>query len=1220
VRNVKLEEGSRVLNNRYRLVRRLNSDGGEYQGCETWVARDEDETEYLLKAWPAGGEPNLVLRAIWDRELRVLYRASSSAGSDSCLLVVREGLYDREASAFILLTEGPGYETLASALRDRANVSWLKPSTLKQREGRSSLWKGLRKVALGIRALHGQQILHRAVAPESVYMDLEDGPRSMRLGAFEWSVRVGATAREAPGDRWYSPPEIIERSGGHTFDSDWYGFGMLVARCMVSAEGWRDLDAERRRAEIYREVGASTALSHKEKDLIRRLIEQGARARLTYVEEVLRLIDEVIASLRSSTGAQESRPLHLVFAASNTRLVDALQERGFQPNPEAPDQPFSPRDTRHVASLREFLRLDIKGGLVFGMTQTDRCVLRGKSISLLLRPYQLEGGASTWEFAHVSHVVGLSADEENFRPISLGEVPISVLTPREVATARAKGVRSWEPLIPRVDEEAPLGAALARFQDFLRCTNQLDLLLRDGEIAAYEVVKQFSSESGAQRIEIRERERPRQTPGFCTVNGGLIELLQRELDSEKRNCERVFLTEEDALLVSVNVVKDWWEIESTDPDKMTVTLRRELMEDQAPLPQTGYLRTYGQYAAVTLVRRRTDAIDRLQEHSYLLRALAQPGQVFMDTQITELPKDLDPKAVDESKKAVIQDVLRVRPLYALQGPPGTGKTTLVAHLLRQILTEDPVAQILVTAPGHGAVDVLRGKVRDEVFAGAREEEKPLAVRLGQQRRGTGVTPEGSVSQVTRELLARVAEQLFSLASRSPTQEAWRTLVLGMLSSAKAEQDSAPTEARVEMFVRDLADTEELVKRSASITYCTTSAFDLEELAKGNHSFDWSIVEEAGKSHGFDLALPLQAGHRWLLLGDQSQLPPYRIGDYADGLSELGAAVDALSGLPARSQQLVDRDWINRWSRYSEQERAEFQKFCQTWLRTFGTLFNNLRDGIYGDARVTVSDSVGAATGRLSVQYRMHPTIGSMISKAFYQDFGGIRNATEDEFGAPNSKILHSITNPIDMRGKAIVWIDTPWCVKDSSFMEDDSTRYSNPKEVEVVEQFLRGLASETSEIGEVAVLSPYTAQVRALRKQLNYLLHERRLRFQQSIQREGTAANLLAAHTVDSFQGNEADVVVVSMTRNNTNQPGSGLGFLREDSARINVLLSRAQKLLVIIGSWDFFKTQVSHVPLADSVHELWSLRTALDSIESAVIAGTAIRIDAASLGRGTGR
>ena len=84
-----------------------------------------------------------------------------------------------------------------------------------------------------------------------------------------------------------------------------------------------------------------------------------------------------------------------------------------------------------------------------------------------------------------------------------------------------------------------------------------------------------------------------------------------------------------------------------------------------------------------------------------------PDKVYMDTGLMELPLTLDEKQVDESKQANIRDILRVRPIYSLQGPPGTGKTTLVSHLLGQILKEDNVAQVLVTAQAHGAVDVLR---------------------------------------------------------------------------------------------------------------------------------------------------------------------------------------------------------------------------------------------------------------------------------------------------------------------------------------------------------------------------------------------------------------------------------------------------------------------------------------------------------------------------------
>jgi hypothetical protein len=45
------------------------------------------------------------------------------------------------------------------------------------------------------------------------------------------------------------------------------------------------------------------------------------------------------------------------------------------------------------------------------------------------------------------------------------------------------------------------------------------------------------------------------------------------------------------------------------------------------------------------------------------------------------------------------------------------------------------------------------------------------------------------------------------------------------------------------------------------------------VARGRR-FDWSIIEEAGKAHGFDMAAALQESHRILLIGDHFQLPPF----------------------------------------------------------------------------------------------------------------------------------------------------------------------------------------------------------------------------------------------------------------------------------------------------------------------------------------------------------
>jgi len=1138
----------------------------------------------------------------------MLYRVSSSPGADECLLVIREAQLDTETGAFILVAEGLGYDLLSSQLQSRASCEWLKQAAIKQRGGRQELWKGFKRVARGVHALHAQQIVHRNVSAESIFLDAIEGPVTMRLGSFEWSVRVGATPNTSPEQGWAVPPEVAEGKSGYTFDSDWYAFGTLLARSFLSVEGWADRPAGELSTLLENELFRSSVLMQKEREIIRRLLTSKPSQRLRFGEEIIRLIGDIVRDLAMPMGAENLRsPLQLVIAASNKSVVEAISAHGFRPNPLSPAEEYSVQNSAHVAQLKEFIRNDITAGFLYPSPRRDQCVLMGRRVTYRIRAYKNdEASAASWDFAQVMQVTSLSVGDQAGQPTVLSGVPINVLTPREVGQAYGRAKQSWGQLIPHVDEESRLAAGISKFHDFLRATNQLELLLRDSEICAYEIVENLPVSANFERIVIRERPRDRPVLQFCQIEGGMVKMLQRERDSEKKNSKQVILSEIDSLLVpGVNPRVDPWSVETIDFEKNTVVLERARATDQKITSPVGYLRTYGQYAQVKLIRRRTAAIERMHEHSYLLRALVQPGMVYMDTTAVSLPYMKGIEALDSSKLAVIQDVMRVRPIYALQGPPGTGKTTLVAHLLRQILEDDPVAQILVTAPGHSAVDVLRAKVRDEVFASNTLQERPISVRL-RSNKLDGSAPEGSAEQVANEMLEGVAGQLASLPSRSDVQNEWLELIERLLAHGHTEDDQ-----------RALSDIEELVKRSASITYCTTSAADLEALADGNQSFDWSIVEEAGKAHGFDLALPLHAGHRWLLLGDQNQLLPHQFNTYLRGIDHLVDVAHALSALP--SKELVDTEWIRRWSEYSDPERDEFQTLCKRWLPTFSTILTQLRDGIHSEPRLTVGNSIGASAGRLSVQYRMHPTIGNMISSAFYSDFGKIANATEDEQGLPIPEILHNLILPDGIAGKAICWIDTPWCQKNGAFHEkgheDGGPRYTNPMEARVISALLETLGPLGND--EIAVLSPYSAQVSILNTdaEIRKTRVSRGLKFRQSIRDEDELKTRedRVAHTVDSFQGNEADFVIISLVRNNTDLPGEGLGFLI-DSNRLNVLLSRAQKLLVLVGSWDFFSRQVSLVATDNKHDQLWSFRDAIATIEQGFSDGTAIKISSADI------
>ena len=118
---------------------------------------------------------------------------------------------------------------------------------------------------------------------------------------------------------------------------------------------------------------------------------------------------------------------------------------------------------------------------------------------------------------------------------------------------------------------------------------------------------------------------------------------------------------------------------------------------------------------------------------------------------------------------------------------------------------------------------------------------------------------------------------------------------------------------------------------------------------------------------------------------------------------------------------------------------------------------------------------------------------------------------------------------------------------------------------------------------DFGIISPYRAQVRMIRRLLKMQRFFRRLRGQISV------------HTVDGFQGQERDVVLISMVRDNDD---GQIGFL-SDLRRMNVAITRARMKLIIIGNsetlsrhrfyselFDYFKDRGVVVEAADETTE----------------------------------
>jgi serine/threonine protein kinase len=511
---------------------------------------DEYDTKYLLKLWPFDGEtPDQYKHALWDAELRTLYRVGSSPGAEETILIIRDAGLDRAAHCFVMVLEarGPtGYETLAGVFPERSRFPWL---SNRDPQARRETWQGLQQLADGLQLLHDQYVLHRNVGPEAVFFSPQLGPSSLRLGGFEWSIRLGLPQTKSPPAGWSSPPEFFTGSAyGYSHETDWYAFGILALRCLLNIEPYANDPPLQRYQRVLRDLEKATArqLSDLERTFLLRLIDADSASRLARAYEVRTAIKDILAALEygAAPGA-DTRPLVVVInPATNQDLVDQAQKRGFVPNDAQPKEPFNPLSQLHLANLTTFIQRDLATAQLYAVPGANFYILTGTRLTLMLVQFEytdkdVNTRAQTWDLSYCPGIGQVRWNEGGSGCVNLPEGVITVRTVRQIHMDRQirQNARSWERYLPSIDRAIQLRASLARFHEFIRCTNQLELLLRDAEIFRYEVVERDDSEAGLERIIIRESPGRRPVASFCAVEGGLIEFLGREIESKKQDCD-----------------------------------------------------------------------------------------------------------------------------------------------------------------------------------------------------------------------------------------------------------------------------------------------------------------------------------------------------------------------------------------------------------------------------------------------------------------------------------------------------------------------------------------------------------------------------------------------------------------------------------------------------------------------------------------------------------
>jgi hypothetical protein len=294
-------------------------------------------------------------------------------------------------------------------------------------------------------------------------------------------------------------------------------------------------------------------------------------------------------------------------------------------------------------------------------------------------------------------------------------------------------------------------------------------------------------------------------------------------------------------------------------------------------------------------------------------------------------------------------------------------------------------------------------------------------------------------------------------------------------------------------------------------------------------YQYVIVDEAARVSPNDLLIPLSQGKKIILVGDHRQLPHF-LDKEVEQVYEEGQPDGDESG------------WL---------KRSMFEYLFSERIKAMEE-----QDGIV--RRVT-----------LDQQFRMHPKLGDFVSRNFYERF---ESAERFSSGLPQEKFHHSLPQT---NGEPAVWLEVP---RDQGRADDGEGRsLFRSAEVSAIVDLLREWFKSPQSSGlSFGVISFYKAQA---------------LKIQKELERQGLATDRLRVGTVDSFQGMEFDVVLLSAVRT------PDRSRLREDvdekvnarhlfghlcsSNRLNVSMSRQRKLLVVVGDPELVEGELAanHIP-----------------------------------------
>jgi DNA polymerase alpha-associated DNA helicase A len=639
-----------------------------------------------------------------------------------------------------------------------------------------------------------------------------------------------------------------------------------------------------------------------------------------------------------------------------------------------------------------------------------------------------------------------------------------------------------------------------------------------------------------------------------------------------------------------------------------------LVEDKSLLNEGSYLTVKSALKGEKdKVKRLRDTIDKINSNSdgsiinkNLKKALIDSSTIesSINGDITftkeykelyqEVNNDLLSPYVNERQKEAIVKCLLSEDLFIIQGPPGTGKSTAIAELIWQHLANNEEKgrfRVLVTSETNLAVDNALNKLRSRTHF----LMKPL--RFGREEKldteGRRFSLEALNSWKNQEWESE--EQLIvddwidlinsrcenssnnSLINHWKNHLAEKNTVLrefvhksylsncNVIGATCSSIGQINSEGKFTRFFQEYSNVFYPNDLEKFKSYPSHSS--VQNLKNRKIEFELVIQDEASKASPPELALPFTFGKKAVLIGDHRQLPP---------LIDTNEFIESLVFLKNKSDDNDQVKKVGQLIKFIKHHKEDFEH--SHFEKLFKNIDLNLRS-------------------TFDTQYRMHPAINETIKQFYKGDFEdgkdlqcGLPFDSVDDPNLNNSMSRYHGINIIAKKDTHVMWFDiqTPELKKGTSRI--------NPGEVKAIKWIINTITSNNNyatfinhwsenerEEREIGIITFYGEQAGLIKKNLPDGIEVR-------------------VSPVDRFQGMERNIVIVSLVRSNTIaenenqipdfetydneygfQTNESLGFA-ELPNRLNVALSRAKRLLIVVGNSKHFSKKETYKNVFETI------------------------------------